>query len=186
MRKFNTGFRIAAKKFALCLNCHTAHSHSTKKTCSRCKKDAVQIFDSQSEASRYLYLNTRPNICSIETQVEFELQAPRINFDESWGGKRPSISHNQNKPKVITAARYRADFVYLDMDNPKGWIIEDFKPYNASTGKPIIDQKSQLKLNWLHAQCGHVFDIIVSYQVTKGGYETKLIKPTDKSKNKKK
>jgi len=172
---------VPAKKYLLCLKCTVPQPKTRKGSlCVNCRTDNVFTFDSKGEGERYAYLKYRSNIKHLTLQPHFKLYAPGIDFTESWQAKTPRPEPNKSCDWVV-ASTYTADFQYFDLNNPKGWVVDDYKAYSASEGKPVITERTQLKLNWLHAQCSHVFDIIVSYDVPKElGYQIKTIKPTKK------
>lgn len=169
------------KKFALCTNCGKVHGQFKSKYCSKCKQNTVHNFDSNGEAFRYLHLKDRKDILDLRIQVKYPLYAPELICSEGWSAKYPEPQKPDKPKNMIVAGHYTADFVYFDTNNPKGWTIEDYKPYNPKIQKPIIKADTQLRLNWLHAQVRKYFDIIVSYEVPKKGYQVKTIKPNKKS-----
>jgi len=176
-------FRIQAKKFALCTNCGKAYGNIKIKSqyCKSCKSYTVHLFDSQSEASRFIHLKNSPNIQYLQIQPEFKLYSPIVPCAESWASKIPKpIDHKKTFDKWVVSAKYTADFLYMDTQNHRGWTIEDFKPCNYKTKKPLIDASTQLRLNLLHAQYSKTFDIITTCHAPKQGYIVKKVRPTKK------
>ena len=172
-------FKIQAKKFPLCTHCVRASSDRKSTFCGGCKKDKVHLFDSQAEASRFIYLKNQKHISNLQIQVRYPLYGVEENCVESWGGKTPTMESITTSTKHVIG-HYTADFVYYDTNNPKMHTIEDYKPYNRITKAPIIEPATRLRLNILHKQLGKYFDIIVSCHDHKLGYKIKVIKPTKK------
>lgn len=182
------------KKFALCTRCgFSAGKRSIDSTkCPKCKHSTYHLFDSQSEAARFLFLKAeekKGNIGKLNHQVEFTLYAPRFNFDFTMYGA--VIKKNVADYRKI--GKYTADFTYTDYTaNGLGDVIEDFKPTfkRKGSGKlyPAITADTKLRLNILYAQCGTAYNIIASYEDKSqvSGYNYQLIKPREYKEKKKK
>lgn len=168
-----------AQKTAVCLNCGYTHGQSIKTDCKKCKKiSCVHVFDSMGEANRYLNLRNDAHISDLIVQPKYDLYTVRFNYCESWAGKTPTLNlREKDKFKPVKAAQYTADFQYFDTRRTSGWVIEDYKPYNRIKKSPLITTDVSLRLNWLHKQLGHVFDVVASCYTGKMGYMIKEIKP---------
>ena len=137
-------------KVTMCLNCLTQYSAMPiNKLCTKCK-GIVTTFDSQMESKRYIYLKEQPNITSIKVQSKFYRALPEAIYE--YGLNREPILVKYSE-KITEHVGYKVDFAYYDDTTLKGWVAEEFKPYDQAMDtenkRKLVDAYDQHK-GWGH------------------------------------
>lgn len=137
---------VKARQFPLCIKC--LRPTAPKQTdCTKCGKDMIHGFDSQSEASRFIYLKTANYISNLKIQVPIPIHVLQAKLEVYGLANQVPAQFALDKKKSKKARDYKIDFAY--MNHKTGMIhYDEFKPSRSNKGKytPLIDGETKIKL----------------------------------------